>query len=207
MPTQAFWAGCVMVAAMLLLQAISTVAALRREIGPTRRRDLTLACAADDKELGRRLWLSLRRGLLPVFALLGLGFSISLLLILSSLVGRMVSPIEYGIFYGYVYTLPCLPIVHGVCLLFAARACRLNGTIPAGASLVAAALAVSTPLVLLLWIGFSTYVFDHVIPPNLFTLIIFLGWLGATAIISLVCLAGLPGLAWKLLTEKYPYAE
>src|SRR5688572_13323690 len=101
--------------------------ALQRECDPTRRRDLTLAAAADGDFLRARLVERLRAASLPAAAVLAAGFLSCFAIIFKGVVyERMPSSWLRGYVFGYIFVLFTLPQVCSSNLWFAERACQAN---------------------------------------------------------------------------------
>jgi hypothetical protein len=209
-PTPQLAAGIVMASAILITFGIGFCAALNREIQPTRRRDLTLACASDPKELERRLSAALSKSLRPTMILLACGFAVSVAVTLIALYGSPLpgpgKRIMRGILFGYAYTLPSLPFCTAVCLWSAARACRLRTLIHPATIIVATIVGASALPLLFLWVGVWHYLFGEV-APGIVSGALLLLWVAVTVILSLLALFVPPSWAWNRLAKAYPYSE
>ncbi|MCB2154686.1 hypothetical protein KQI84_07340 [bacterium] len=186
---------------------------LRREVQPTRRRDVTMACADNEADLKERLRKTIRRSIMLPAVVVGGGLIAIYSLIFLAMAGisegillRAFNAFLGPILMGSICLLPALPVCWGIIAWNCAQACEKNQDLPHRTEPVA--ILLSSPavvLVLLPWALLSMLLWS-VISTKLgeilaFPLVITAFWLTTRLIFAF------PQRMKARFVRAYPYRE
>jgi cytochrome bd-type quinol oxidase subunit 2 len=181
----------------------------RREVEPSRRRDLTLANADDPEGLEERLARATRYVVILVAGLVLLDIVMFVVGIKVLKSGQFVSSTIGSVVWVFTVMITLIPMSHGVISYMAAKSCRKNQPLPALAPLIGVLVPVGVflqmPLVLALTL--ESEFLNRTADPHGLKAALGVSIIVVSLVLSAFFAFVFPVMAHNRLLKAYPYSE